>query len=126
MCYKELVEREPHPSDEQIFYSAVDRFPYELQPTSITQGTLETDEQGDIEYAEEFVFTAGQLLHEPLIAGGWIELRRDAERGLSVTAFFGLARNADWKNGRVLPEHEAIQGEYDITSQTWKLWLGSF
>ena len=120
------MEREPQPSDEQTFYAAVEKFPYKLEPTSITQGTLETDEQGNIEYAEEFVFKAGQLLNEPLMAGGWIELRRDPAGEVVVPAFFGVARNADWQQGRILSEHEALQGEYALASETWKLWLGSF
>jgi hypothetical protein len=119
------MEREPKQSDEQLFYSAVEKFPYELEPSSITQGTLEAEDDGTVKYAEEYTFEAGVLLNERLMAGGWIELRRDSESAIFVIALFGIARNADWKNRGILRENEAVQGEYDTETQTWKLWINT-
>jgi hypothetical protein len=113
------------PSFEHLFDQALTDFPYELNPTSIAQGTLDTDNNGDIEYAEEYIFAAGRLLDEELSAGGWIELRHD-HNDTSISAFFGVARNADWKEGRILPEDMAIQGVYNLDSRMWELWIDQY
>ena len=116
-----------HETLEALFEQAVEAFPHELEPTSITQGNLEADKDEDVEYAEEYTFEAGKLLDEELKAGGWIELRRD-EGDLSITALFGVARGGDWKNkdAQVLPEHSAIQGAYDLERKSWELWIDQY
>lgn len=121
------MEREPQPIYEDLFQEAIEHFPYpDLSPTSITQGTVEPDESGEIQYAEEFVFEAGKLLKERLLAGGSIELRRDETGALHITAMFGVARNGDWKQGAILPEGTAIQGVYQPETQSWELWIGQY
>ena len=61
---------------QELLGEALEAIPYpDLQPTSITQGTLDVeDNEEDVEYSEEYTFTAGTLLDEPLEAGGWVEL----------------------------------------------------
>ena len=61
---------------QELFDEALEAIPYpDLQPTCITQGTLDVeDDEEDVEYSEEHTFTAGKLLDEPLEAGGWVEL----------------------------------------------------
>lgn len=114
---------------EQLFEQATDNFPYpSLQPTSITMGELpETFNDGQFEYSEEFTFEAGKLLEDELTAGGWIELHQDqGDEQPTLSAFFGVARNGDWEQGRILPETLAIQGYYNLDSQTWEFDLDTF
>ena len=95
-----------------LFEQAVAAIPYpDLEPTSITQGDLEVEHGEMVEYSEEYTFTAGTLLDEPLQAGGWVELRREAGE-ITITALFGVARQGDWQNkdAQVLPECHGIQG----------------
>ena len=96
--------------------------PYDVTSTGITQGDFEADDDDFVEYAEEFTFPVGRLFDEQLIAGGWVELRRDDD-GVTITAFFGVARNGDWKNKRILPEDTAVQGHYDFENKTWEFWI---
>ncbi len=110
---------------EQLFEQAVKAIPYELTPTSITQGTLDVGPNEDIEYAEEFTFPAGRLFDEELIAGGWVELRRDGD-DITITAFFGVARDGDWDKGRILPDDTAVQGCYDLEKKTWDFWIDRY
>lgn len=42
---------------EELFEQAIKAIPYDLTPTSITQGDLEPDKDDFIEYAEEFTFS---------------------------------------------------------------------
>jgi hypothetical protein len=61
------------------------------------------------------------------VAGGWIEIRQDrGDDKPTISAFFGLSRNGDWQNGRILPETVAVQGQYDIEAKTWELWIDQF
>lgn len=114
-----------HESLEQLFEQAIEAFPYQLDPTSITQGDLEAAQGEDVEYAAEYIFEVGQLIDEKLLAGGWVELRRE-EDDITITAFFGIARNGDWEKGRILPEDSALQGTYDIETAEWELWIDQF
>ncbi len=114
-----------HASLQPLFDQALAAFPYPLEPTSITQGTLDDPDTTEVEYAEEHTFAAGHLLDDELTAGGWIELRADGP-DVSVSAFFGVARNGDWQQGRILPENLALQGSYDPETSTWELWLDSY
>jgi len=111
---------------QELFDEALEAIPYpDLQPTSITQGTLDVeDNEEDVEYSEEHTFTAGTLLDEPLEAGGWVELRRDGGE-ITITAFFGVARHGHWndKDAQVLPECHAMQGTYDIEANRWEFWI---
>ena len=126
------------PSLEEIFEAAIEAFPYELESTSITQGDLETlytDDASDdesisdesisdepIEYAEEFTFEMARLIDQPLIGGGWIEIRRDApDEDISIWGHFTIALNGDFKDNRILADDKALQGHYDIENQTWEL-----
>jgi hypothetical protein len=68
---------------------------------------------------EEFTFTAGTLLGEPLEAGGWIEMRSDDDKTLTLTALFIVVRQGDWQTGHILPEGTGIQCDYHIQTQTW-------
>lgn len=113
----------------ELFEQAIANLPFpNLEHTSITQGDIEVDDNDqDVEYSEEYIFTAGKLLDEPLKAGGWVDLRRD-DGEVYISAFFGVARNGDWKNeeAQVLPEHHAIQGQYDLESQSWEFWIDAY
>lgn len=107
----------------KIFEEAIDAFPYpNLQTTSITQGELEVDEYGDIEYGEEYTFDAGKLLDEDLVGGGWIEVRSEYGDGY-ISAFFVVARNGDFKNQLILGENEGLQGEYDVSDKKWTFYI---
>ena len=108
---------------EVLFEEAVEQFPYkDIAPTSIELGSLEADENGAIDYEQEFVFQVGELLTQPLLAGGWITLRRDdAKSDVWITAYFGVARNGDWEHSRILPDDMAVLGEYDQENGTWSL-----
>ncbi|MFC1960026.1 hypothetical protein ACFLYO_04905 [Chloroflexota bacterium] len=113
---------------EDIFEEAVEAIPYpDLEPTSITQGDFDADDDDFIEYSAEYTFTAGKLLDEPLEAGGWVELRRD-DGEVYISAFFGVARQGNWedKEARVLPEHHAIQGQCDQANKSWEFWIDAY
>ncbi|MFC1959380.1 hypothetical protein ACFLYO_01600 [Chloroflexota bacterium] len=113
---------------EDIFEEAVEAIPYPgLQPTGITQGDFDADDDDFIEYSAEYTFAAGKLLDEPLEAGGWVELRRD-DGEVYISAFFGVARHGNWhdKDSQVLPEHHAIQGQYDLETKSWEFWIDAY
>lgn len=114
---------------QELFDEALEAIPYpDLQPTGITQGTLDIEvEDEPVEYSEEHTFTAGKLLEEPLEAGGWVELRRD-DGEVTITAFFGVARHGNWndKDAQVLPECHALQGQYDLDSKSWEFWIAAY
>lgn len=110
---------------EELFEQAVEAFPYQLDPTSITQGELEAEPGEDFEYAEEFTFGVGQLVDEQLLAGGWIELRRDGGE-IIITGFFGVAHNGDWEHGRILPDDTAVQCTYNTDTAEWELWIDKY
>jgi hypothetical protein len=111
---------------EALFAQAIRDFPYpNLQPTYTTQGDLEPDENGAVEYAEEYEFEAGKLFDEELVGGGWIELRRQ-DRETSITALCGVARNGDWEKGRILPDTIAVQGVYDLQKKQWEFWIDQY
>lgn len=110
---------------EDLRQQATASFPYQLDPTGITQGELEVEPDEDVEYAEEYTFEVGQLVDEQLLAGGWIELRRD-EGEVTITGFFGVARNGDWENGRILPDDTAIQCTYNTDTAEWELWIDKY
>jgi hypothetical protein len=115
-----------HTTPEKLFEQAIIDFPYpNLQPTHCTQGDLEPDDKGEIEYAGEYIFDAGTLFDEELVGGGWIDLRQ-ADGETSVTAFCGVARNGDWEKGRILPDTVAVQGIYDPSARTWEFWIDQY
>lgn len=114
-------------SPETIFAEAIERFPYHLEPTGITQGDLlPEDESQEVEYSEEFIFTAGQLFNEKLQAGGWIDIRYEPGAEMSISGLFGVARNGDWKNDSIFPECVGVQAAYDVVKKTWELWIDSY
>ena len=104
---------------------AIPAIPYDLTPTSIIQGDFEPDKDDFVAYSEEFTFPVGRLFDEDLIAGGWVELRQD-EGEVSITAFFGVARNGDWEKGRILPNDTAVQGTYDLEQRGWEFWIDQY
>jgi len=110
---------------EQLFERAVEAIPYDLTPTSITMGSFQADKDNFVEYSEEFTFPVGRLFDEDLIAGGWVELRRDAGE-VTITAFFGVARNGNWDKGRILPDDTAVQGSYDLEKKKWEFWIDQY
>jgi hypothetical protein len=112
---------------DSLFYEAVESLPYtDCESTGYTQGDLESLQDGtESEYSEEFTFTAGTLLDEHIIAGGWVELRKDDD-DITISAFFGLSRNGDWEHGRILREYEALQGWYNLETKKWTLEIGTY
>jgi len=110
---------------ECLFKQAVRDIPYDLQPTSVIVGELEPDSSGSVEYSEEFTFKVGQLFDTDLIAGGWVELRKEDDE-IYITAFMGIARNGDWEKGRILPDNTALQGVYDLDTETWEFWIDQY
>lgn len=110
-----------------LFYEAVECIPYKYcESTGYTQGDLESLQEGaESEYSEEFTFTAGTLLDEQIIAGGWVELHKDDE-DITISAFFGLSRNGDWQHGRILGECEVVRGWYDLEARTWTFEIGGY
>ncbi|GEM_PF-3239843 len=112
---------------EELFEQAVEDLPFaDKQATSITQGSLTEPYRGEIEYSEEWTFTAGQLLDERLVGGGWIELRKDENADILINGFFGIARNGDWQEGSILKEYEALQGWYNPVTRTWELQIDTY
>lgn len=110
-----------------LFYEAVECIPYQdCDSTGYTQGDLESLQEGiGSEYSEEFTFTAGTLLDEQIIAGGWVELHKDDE-DITISAFFGLSRNGDWQHGRILGKCEVVRGWYDLEAKTWTFEIGDY
>lgn len=112
---------------EKLFNQAVEDLPFaDKEWTSVSQGSLTEPYQGEIEYSEEWTFTAGELLNERLVAGGWIELRKDENADILINGFFGIARNGDWKEGSILKEYEALQGWYNPVTRTWELQIDTY
>ena len=63
-----------------------------------------------------------RLIDQPLIGGGWIEIRRDTpDEDITIWGHFTIALNGDFKDNRILADDKALQGHYDIESQTWEL-----
>jgi len=114
-----------HESLEDLFERAVEAIPYDLEPTSIAMGELEPDSAGYVEYSEEFTFKVDQLFDMDLIAGGWVELRQE-DGEVTITAFMGITRDGDWEKGRILPDDTALQGTYDLESQSWEFWIDQY
>ena len=110
-------------SFEDLFETIVDNFPYELERTGHTQGDIELAyPDDDLEYAEEFTFEVGKFLDQSLVAGGWINIRRDNnETEIYVTGFFGIALNGDFENSKILADDKVLQGYYDLETQSWEL-----
>ncbi|MCZ7554568.1 MAG: hypothetical protein M5U05_18655 [Anaerolineales bacterium] len=110
---------------ETLFEQAIAAIPYNLEPTGMTMGEIELDEAGNVVYAEEFRFKVGQLFDMDLIAGGWVELRRE-DGEILICAFMCIACDGDWENGRILPDDSTYQGVYDLEAQSWNFWIDRF
>ncbi len=114
---------------EELYRESLATLPYpDLEPTGGVQGEFEPNPgEGFVEYSEEYVFCAGKLLDEPLMAGGWVDLRSEAGE-VYITALFSVARNGDWQNkaAQVLPEYHAIQGTYDLDAKRWEFWIDAY
>lgn len=123
-----LPEWTPH-TLQAVWDRAIESFPYELEPTSIEQGTLPEDCEADtlgnlqdeLEYSVEYTFDAGSLGNSDLIAGGWVEMRFDPSYDTlpAVYAWFGVCLDWDWEDSRVLGEFDALQAGYDVNSNSW-------
>jgi hypothetical protein len=113
---------------ENLFEEALNHFPYpDLEPTSCTQGELEPDESGEVDYSEEFTFEVGKLIDQSLIAGGWIDCRRDSEQDeIWISGLFTVARDGDWDKGKIFPESTGINAFYDSEKKEWELIIDSF
>lgn len=106
---------------------ALAQFPYPLHPTGITQGELlAQDAQEEMEYSEEFTFTAGELFGEKLEAGGWIDVRWYPGEDVFISGLFGVARNGDWKEGTIFPECVGVHAAYGAETKKWELWVDSY
>lgn len=113
---------------ETLFEAALSHFPYpDIQPTGCVQGSLEPDELGEVDYSEEFTFTAGKLFDETLEAGGWIDVRQDSEEeAVYITGLFTVARNGDWQEGVIFPECVGVHAAYDQETNEWELWIDAY
>jgi hypothetical protein len=113
---------------EALWEAALSHFPYsDIQSTGYVQGDLEPDERGEIDYSEEFTFTAGKLFDETLEAGGWIDVRREPDEAeVSITGLFTVARNGDWQEGVILPECVGVHAAYDPEANEWELWIDAY
>jgi hypothetical protein len=90
-----------------MFDEAIEAIPYDLTPTSITQGEFEPDEKGFVEYSAEFTFPVGRLFDEELVAGGWVDLRQD-DGEIYISGLFSIARKVT-KNRAAFPSPEAAR-----------------
>jgi hypothetical protein len=113
---------------ESLFHQAVRAIPYDLQPTGLKEGKLEPDRSGSINYArysEEFTFKVAQLFDMELVARGVVELFQNHGQ-IDIYAFMGIARNGDWEEGNILADGTALQGAYDLETETWDFWIDLF
>lgn len=105
-----------------LFYSSIDSFPYDLQPTSAAQGDLENCDGDMLEYAEEFTFEVTRIGDKTLLAGGWIEIRQDSpEDDICVFGHFTIAIGWNFQADRILPDNKALLAEYDLKTGRWSL-----
>ncbi|KKN21624.1 hypothetical protein LCGC14_0923660 [marine sediment metagenome] len=115
---------------ENAWEIAIKAFPYELEFTSIEQGSLERDSlEDEIEFSSEYTYEAGQLHNEKLVAGGWIDFRLDnGDNEPSISGLFTVARNGDFQDSdmQIFGECEGINCSYDITTETWDCEVGSY
>ena len=113
---------------ESIWEEAIENFPHELETTSCEMGGLERDSlEDDIEYSVEYTFDYGQLGDEPLVAGGWIDIRIEGDE-VMFSALFSVARNGDWSDDsmRIFRDCEGLQGWYDRDTGKWDLEMGFY
>jgi hypothetical protein len=112
---------------ETIWEQALEAFPFpDLQSTGYVDGDLESPNKNDIIYQEEFTIDAGNIIHEPLEGGGWLEVYRGDRGEISICALFGVACNGDWKEGRIFPHCTGIHAEYDIEKKRWEMTIGTY
>ena len=112
---------------ERLWEEAIANFPYkDIETTGCADGDPEFADDEDVDYSEEFIFEIGKLLNEDLIAGGWIELRRYDDGEVSISGLFAIARNGDWKDGRILQECTGVLGHYDLKAKTWELEIDTY
>ena len=113
---------------EGLFNQAVRAIPYDLQPTGLTMGKLEPDRSDSIKYSrysEEFTFKVAQVFDMELVARGLVELFRN-DGQTNIYAFMGIARNGNWEEGNILADGTALQGAYDLETETWDFWIDLF
>lgn len=95
---------------------ALYNLPYDFDITGYEDGD---DEAVFGEYSREITFKVGSLFEETIDAGGWVEARRDEGEEVTIAGIFVLARQGDFKTGRILPEGTAVLANYDQRQQRW-------
>ena len=75
------------------------------------------DEDGDDANALE------ALLYELDELG--VELRQENGE-IYISALMGITRDGDWEKGRILPDDTALQGAYDLETETWEFWIDQY
>ncbi len=105
---------------EELFEQAVARFPYPgLRSVGCAQGDLVMTPGEPDDYVEDFTFTAGFLLDEPLTGVGCIQIGWDAEGTVTIIGDFRVALWGNWYEEYVLPEDTSVAGVYDIPKRVW-------
>lgn len=111
-----------------LWEEAIENFPYQdLQPTGYSDGDyLDVEDDEEVGYSEEFTFTVGRLFDQDLVAGGWIDLRRDDSGEVSISGLFDISRDGDWQEGRILPECTGVLAYYDLKTRTWEMNIDTY
>lgn len=105
----------------QMFTQAIINFPYpDVQPRALMAGTFEPDDEGVVDYYEQYTFNAGTLCHEHIEGGAWFILHV-AQNVIDIAVSARFARNGDWQNGQLLRDDERLRGRYDLNTRQWTL-----
>ena len=110
---------------QDYFDDALETFPYKFEQSGLEMGDLNY-RRGEVEYGLEIIFKVGDLFGVPLYAGGWVELRGERGEMPTISGFFAIVRDQDWKKGHILKEFEALLGTYDISTYKWSLEIGMY
>lgn len=120
----------PNPDFEQVFDAAIESFPHKLHRTGYAHGEIESayrDEGDPLEFSEEFTFDLVKIGDDYLVAGGWIDIRKDSpDDDLQIAGMFTLALNHDFESNRLLSDHKALLAYYDLEQNTWELSIDSY
>ncbi|MFC1960025.1 hypothetical protein ACFLYO_04900 [Chloroflexota bacterium] len=121
-----------HPADPDALYNlfedAVKAMPLKNVSSTLDRyGNIFITDDSDINYREEYTFTAGAIKAKPLEGGGWVELRRNNGQ-VHISAHFRVARNGDWtdEEALLLPPNHAILGQYDQADKSWEFWIDAY
>lgn len=117
---------------EALYKQALNDFPYGQLTATETRWTTQSHPK-ELIRSEGFSFP-GQKLAQHLASSmelpldkmleGWaiIDLR-DNKGEISIEMVGDIARNGDWKKGRVLAEKHMIYGHYRLEDREWKFWV---